>query len=102
MATVVICDRCRTLGEKAHVVECFINKEEVDGRGRPKQRTLIKPRFELCEECITNFLSAFGKWQNRWLVVHEEETNQPVDPTEQEANQYSEDPEAGQMSDSNW
>lgn len=84
MATVIICDRCRALGKKAHVVECFINKEEVDGRGRPKQRTLIKPRFELCEACITNFLSEFGKWQNRWLM-YEEETHEPVDPTKQDA-----------------
>lgn len=65
MALVRLCDCCRIPDNFANPVAVPIMKTPQTGTNRPKQ--VIEAKMDLCETCLTNFLSAFGRFKTAWL-----------------------------------
>jgi hypothetical protein len=57
-----MCDRCTV--KQGNDVAVLFNKVGADNG---KAKTVLSVRQDLCETCLTKFLSAFGKFKNAWI-----------------------------------
>jgi hypothetical protein len=80
MAMLMVCDGCRKVDEPAFRVTLDFNKVMMPGKIEGKTKTMITPKFDLCEGCISRMMKDFGSWQNRWL--EERQRGKEEDQTE--------------------
>jgi hypothetical protein len=72
----IACDRC--LERKCSTVSIIFRKKDFTKSKNSKPRHMIEAEFELCEQCITEFLKAFGRFKVAFMKEGDQEQSTQV------------------------